>query len=97
MDIKIKYYLNKFPDIKDLTIKRSNIDGKRYVAHFTKNNKRRTVHFGSDSRSTFFDDNTLLNKRKAYQARASKIKNKEGKYTYNISGTPNSFSYYILW
>ncbi len=97
MDIKVKQYMNRFPDIKQLTINKSNRPNKRFVASFFKNGKHKTVHFGSNSRSTFFDNNKLLDKRNAYQARASKITNKSGRYTYKLSGTPNSFSYYLLW
>lgn len=58
--------------------------------------KGKTVHFGSDTSNTFLEGATEQ-KRNAYQARASKIKNKDGKYTYKIPYTANYLSYNILW
>lgn len=46
--------------------------------------KGKKVHFGQQKRS-------------AYRARASKIRNKEGQYTYEIRNTPNYLAYNILW
>lgn len=58
------------------------------------NNK--TIHFGSKDSQTYLEG-ADENKRKAYNARASKITNKIGEYTYLIRYTPNYLAYHVLW
>lgn len=54
------------------------------------------IHF-ADPNATTFIDGADEKKRKSYLARASKITNKEGKYTYKIPYTANYLSYHLLW
>jgi hypothetical protein len=54
------------------------------------------IHFGAKNSQTFLEGASEA-KRDSYRARASKIKNKEGNFTYNIKYTPNFLSYFILW
>jgi hypothetical protein len=56
----------------------------------------KTIHFG-DKNSTTFIEKEDEKKRMAYQARASKIKNKNGEYTYKIKYTPNYLAFHVLW
>jgi hypothetical protein len=56
----------------------------------------RWIHFGARNSVTFLEGASEA-KRDSYRARASKIKNKEGNFTYNIKYTPNFLSYFILW
>lgn len=56
----------------------------------------KVIHFG-DKNSLTFLEGADDKKRKAYQARASKITNKDGEYTYKIRYTPNFLSFNILW
>jgi hypothetical protein len=59
-------------------------------------NEGRWIHFGARNSVTFLEGASEA-KRDSYRARASKIKNKEGNFTYNIKYTPNFLSYFILW
>jgi hypothetical protein len=93
---KIKKYQNKFPSVKNLIIKKSNIKDKRFCAQFELGGKKYTKHFGLKGAFTYFDG-APKSKRDSYRARASKIKNSEGRYTYVLPGTSNSFAYWILW
>ena len=82
--------------------KKLNIEGEIFLS--TRKGKKlkiltpgnKWIHFGSSKSQTFLEG-ASEEKRQAYQARASKIKNKEGQYTYMIPGTPNYYSYNILW
>lgn len=93
---KIPAYMRRFPQVKNLTLKRSPREGKRLVANFTMFGQHHTVHFGQWGAFTYADGATK-EKRDSYRARASKITNKNGQYTFVIPGTPNSFAYWILW
>jgi hypothetical protein len=65
---------------------------KKYVVVY--NNKK--IHFG-DNR---YDDYTLHDdneRRKRYRLRASKIKDKDGNYTYKDKTKANYWSYNLLW
>ena len=65
----------------------------------------RTIHFGQSSMQHFYDktriwkskDHLDKERRKNYRARASGIKNKEGKLTYLDPNSPNFHSYNVLW
>ena len=59
------------------------IDGKR-------------IDFGAKGSNTWLEG-ASKQKRDAYRARASKITNKNGEYTYLIRYTPNFLAYNILW
>lgn len=54
------------------------------------------IHFGAKNSYTYLEgaDNK---KKESYQARASKITNKNGEYTYKIKYTPNYLAYHVLW
>ena len=70
----------------------SKVKGKRlYVIY---DNKK--INFGSDVGSTFIDHNDNK-KRKAWRARHSKIKNKEGQFVYKLKTSPSFWSYNLLW
>lgn len=77
----------------DGKIEKSRAKNKRFV-HIDSNGKR--TNFGDPNAKTFFDGATQ-EKRKSYQARASKIKNKQGEYTYKKKGTANYLAYNLLW
>lgn len=96
--------------MKDILIFEEGTGNKKYkVKIYDGKNKKlkKTVQFG-DKRYEQYKDKTPLglysnkdhndiNRRKKYRARASKIKNKEGKLTYKIKYSPNFFSYNYLW
>jgi hypothetical protein len=91
---KAAKYVNRFPVVKDLVI--TEIKGnRRFKAVFKMHNRVHTVQFGT-SYDTYFDRKDKV-KRDSYRARASKIKNGDGEYTYMKPGTANSFAYWILW
>ena len=94
---RITAYKKIFPTVKNLKIGPSSAKNKRFCATFTLKGENKKVNFGLDTATTYFDDPSLKTKRYAYLARASKITNKDGKFTYKIAGTANSFAYYILW
>jgi hypothetical protein len=75
------------------TISPSPRKNKRFV-FFTTGAK--PIHFG-DPRATTFADGASEKKRKSYRARASKIKNKAGEFTYNKRITANFLAYHLLW
>ena len=54
------------------------------------------INFGSDIGSTFIDHHDEK-KRRAWQARHSKIKNKQGKYVYKLPSSPAFWSWHLLW
>lgn len=58
--------------------------------------KGKKVHFGSATSTTFLEG-ADEKKRNAYRARASKIKDKNGRYTYKIPGTANYYAFHLLW
>lgn len=93
---KIRAYKQKFPQVKDLHITESDSEHKRLRAEFTLRGKHKVVHFGLKTAYTWADGAPKA-KRDSYRARASKITNADGKYTYVIPGTANSFAYWILW
>lgn len=70
----------------------SKIHGKRFTVIY----KNKIIHFGSDSRKTYYDikDNR---KRDAYYARHSMIKNKDGNYVINDKNSPSYWSAKLLW
>lgn len=90
-----------------------NVDGrphltKRFTAEFEIDGKARRVNFGQVGAKTYSDvpkagrempdfDMEMFKKRMSYMARASKITNSSGEYTYKIPGTANSFAFWILW
>jgi len=96
MDKKIKEYTHRFPSVKNLQITSSDRKGKRFTATFVMGGETQNIHFGLKGAHTFYDGATQQ-KMLSYRARASKIKNKYGQYTYKIPGTANSFAYWILW
>ena len=74
-----------------------------YIGLSTRPNKKimvvidgKTIHYGAKTSTTFIEG-ASEEKRKAYQARASKIKNKNGQYTYNLKYTPNFLAFHTLW
>lgn len=70
----------------------SNAKGKRlYVVY-----KGRRINFGLDGGSTFIDHRDEK-KRKAWRARHSKIRNKEGRLVHKLKTSPDYWSWHILW
>ena len=70
----------------------SKAKGKRYYVIY--NNK--IINFGSKTGSTFIDHRDQT-KRRAWRARHSKIKNKQGKYVYKLPSSPSFWSWHLLW
>ena len=70
----------------------SKAKGKRYYVIY--NNK--IINFGSNIGSTFIDHHDQK-KRRAWQARHSKITNKQGKYVYKLPSSPAFWSWNLLW
>lgn len=54
------------------------------------------IHFGQKDSITFLEGGTE-EKRQSYKARASKIKNKQGRFTFKIPFTSNFLAYNLLW
>lgn len=92
----ITAYIKKYPQIRDLYVIPSDVGNKRLTAIFNKNGKYKTVHFGLRGAFTYADG-ASKQKRDSYRARASKITNANGRFTYKIPGTANSFAYHLLW
>lgn len=97
MNKQIQLYEQRFPSVTNLKIIEVNQCGKRYIAFFTyKKTTQMMVRFGQIGAFTYFDG-ASEKKQKSYKARASKITNKYGIFTYKKAGTANSFAYWILW
>ena len=70
----------------------SKTKNKRYYVIY--NNK--IINFGSKTNNTFIDHHDK-NKRTAWIARHSKIKNKDGLFVYKLKTSPDYWSYHLLW
>ena len=70
----------------------SKMKNKRYYVIY--NNK--IINFGSDIESTYIDHHDQK-KRRAWRARHSKVKNKQGKYVYKLQSSPAFWSWHFLW
>jgi len=85
------------------TFMKSKASGKKYAVFYN----GKTINFGSASNSQYRDSTGLglyshLNnndpvKRKAFRARMSKIKNKQGEYVYKLKSSPAYWAYNYLW
>jgi hypothetical protein len=89
-------YEKRFPQVKNLVLSVSTASGKRLTATFVLHGQKCMVHFGLKGAYTY-SDGAPPEKRDSYKARASKITNAKGEYTYMIPGTANSFAYWLLW
>jgi len=70
----------------------SNTKNKRlYVVY-----KGRRINFGLKGGSTFIDHRDEK-KRKAWRARHSKIRNKEGRLVHKLKTSPDYWAWHILW
>jgi hypothetical protein len=87
--------MRRFPAVKNLVLCKTT-GPKRFAAEFTMGGKHRIVRFGDPNGSTYADG-ASSQKRNSYRARASKITNARGQYTYKIPGTANSLAYWLLW
>lgn len=98
-----KYIADRIPEyerrfhVKDLKVTMSSNPLKRFTATFVQNGKVRTRHFGQRGATTYGDDHSLVQKRAAFRARHSKIKDRNGRYAYLVAGSPCSLSYWLLW
>jgi hypothetical protein len=82
---------------------KSRVKGKKYSVIY--NNK--TINFGSTENSQYKDstglglyrhlDNNDIKKRKAFRARFSKIKNKDGQLVYKLKSSPTYWSWHYMW
>jgi len=82
---------------------KSKAKGKKYAVVYN----GKTINFGSKINSQYKDstglglyshlDNNDPVKRKAFRARMSKIKNKEGQYVYKLKSSPAYWAYNYLW
>ena len=71
---------------------RSDVKNKRYYVIY----KKKKINFGLQGGSTFIDHKDEK-KRKAWRARHSKIRNKEGQLVYKLKTSPDYWSWNILW
>ena len=70
----------------------SNTKGKRYDVKYD----NKWIPFGSATGKTFIDHKDK-DKKKAWQARHSKIKNKDGQLVHKLKTSPSYWSWNILW
>jgi hypothetical protein len=70
----------------------SKVKNKRFYVIY----KGHRINFGSDTNNTFIDhgDEKL---RKAWRARHSKIKLKDGRLAYTVPTQPEYYSWHLLW
>jgi len=107
--IGIIYIIPMIPKLPQGTyFTKSTRKNKKYTAHLPTGKK---VHFG-DSRYDHYYDNVPINmgggiwshldhldrqRRKAYRARHSKIRTRDGEQAYKVKYSPSWFSYWFLW
>ena len=75
----------------------SKAKGKKFSVYVKKNNKVKLINFGAKGYPDFRSKTATKQQRKSYLARARKIKNKSGQYTYKLKHSPNYWSYHYLW
>ena len=70
----------------------SRVKGKRFYVIY----RGKKINFGSSTGQTFIDhgDKRI---RKAWRARHSKIKLKDGRYAYRVKTSPEWWAYRLLW
>lgn len=73
-------------------VKKSPQKNKKYVVEY----KGKKIHFGHPSYQDYLDHQDD-SRRKNYQARASKIRNKQGQLTYKNKNSANFWAYHVLW
>lgn len=71
---------------------KSNTKGKRFYVIY----KGKRINFGAEGASTFLEHKDPV-KKKAWYARHSKIRNKEGRLVINDKTSPSYWSSNILW
>jgi hypothetical protein len=71
---------------------RSDVKNKRFYVIY----KKKKINFGLQGGSTFIDHKDEK-KRKAWRARHSKIRNKEGQLVHKLKTSPDYWSWNILW
>jgi hypothetical protein len=96
----------KLKEARQIAIKKGIINNPEELQISKAANKRfsikwlgKTVNFGVwpySGSGTYLDHNDP-NIRKAWQARHSKIKLKDGRFAYKVPGQPEWFSWWILW
>lgn len=91
--------MNKFNKVKNLAFEYgaedfgvSNLKNKKYYVIY--NNKK--IHFGHPDYEDWHDHQDK-ERRERYLKRASKIKDKNGNYTYKNKSKPNFWAYHLLW
>jgi hypothetical protein len=75
---------------------KSVVKGKRFYVIVPILGINKTINFGSDVGSTYYDHHNLA-KKKAWYARHSKIRNKLGQRVINLRSSPSYYSARILW
>ena len=91
-------------DLDLLRYRAINLYGARDLSHSNRKNKKHMVtlkngnkiHFG-DSRYEDYLQHQDWKRRIQYRKRASKIRDKEGNFTYKDPNTANFWSYHLLW
>jgi len=73
-------------------LQKSTRKNKRFMVEY----QGRLIHFGSATGSTFGDHGDEK-KRKAWRARHSKIKRKDGSLAYKDKNSPSYWSWNLLW
>lgn len=91
MITKAKAKAAKYPEIRDIIISPKPDKKLRAIL-----NDGTHIDFGSRSSQTYLEGASEM-KRKAYQARHSKIKLKDGSLAYQKKFSPSWFSWHVLW
>jgi hypothetical protein len=66
--------------------------GKRFMVLY----RKKWIHFGSATGQTFIDHKDKR-KRKAWRARHSKIRLKDGRLAYRVKESPSHWAWSLLW
>lgn len=77
---------------------KSSKSGKKFMVYVKGHGGNpKLIHFGAAGMDDWRSGKATPAQRKSYKARASGIKNKEGKLTYKDKNTANYWSYHYLW
>lgn len=92
---KIKRYA-KLKNLKLISYGISQNKDKKYFVEISYRDKHKKIHFGNINYEDYTKHKNKL-RRQSYQARASKITDKYGNYSYKNPFQANFWAYYCLW
>lgn len=107
LKIHEEYGVKDIPGVRVLSIEESPRADKKYMMVVSYRGNEHTVHFGNPEYQHYHDrapgaiwsdhDHNDPDRRRNYLARATAIRNKQGKLTVNDPFSPNRYAVIVLW